>query len=381
MASRQSSPPSPPDSPWTLVQRQAQALGFALAGVAPAAPVQRRQYVHNWLTAGQHGEMAYLERNLEVRLDPGQLLAGARSVICVADVYPAATTAAPDEAQRPRGRIARYAWGDDYHRIIKKRLFQLADALRRQWPEHQFRAAVDTAPIMERDHATRAGLGWIGKHTLLVNRHFGSWLLLGQLVTTLDFTAAPRPPAASSDHCGTCRCCIDACPTGCISADGYQLDASRCISYLTIEHRGAIDPALHAPLGDWIAGCDVCQEVCPFNRPKKNAGDVAGPTAGAAAHHAGYAARPPAPAIGLLEVLAWNAGARQDALRRSALKRIRLDMFKRNALIAAGNYLGAHADRRLSQRVRTIAADRQETAMVRLTARQVLAARSRGTCD
>ena len=359
-----------------FIRERAQQLGFALAGVAPAAPSPRADYVRTWLDAGRHGEMAYLARHVDVRLDPGKLLDGARTVICVADVYPASTTPpASDQSPHPTGRIARYAWGNDYHRIIKRRLLDLADDLRRRWPEHQFRAAVDTAPLLEREHATHAGLGWIGKHTLLINPDLGSWLLLGQIVTTLQVPDLDDQPVAAADHCGTCRRCIDACPTGCISGVGYELDASRCISYLTIEHRDGIDPQLHAAMGDWVAGCDVCQEVCPFNRPRPNSADAA------ATHHPGYAPRPPAPTISLLELLGWDADARQAALRRSALKRIRLDMFKRNALIAAGNYLAIHANSPLRRRVKMIASDEQESEMVRQTARQVLTAQDRGPCD
>jgi epoxyqueuosine reductase len=355
-----------------LIVEQALAEGFALAGVAPASASPRQGYVRAWLAAGKHGQMAYLERNVEVRLDPTKFLEGAQTVICVADVYPSTATDSPSTDQ-PQGRIARFAWGDDYHRIIKKRLFQLADALRARWPEHQFRAAVDTAPLLEREHATHAGLGWIGKHTLLINRDKGSWLLLGQIVTTMELTGLVQEPVAAVDHCGTCRRCIDACPTGCISDEGYALDASRCISYLTIEHRDPIDPQLQAAMGNWIAGCDICQEVCPFNAPK--AGKEP------AAYQRGYATRPPGPTIDLLELLDWDTETRQAALQRSALKRIKLDMFKRNALIATGNYLAEHRNRSLQERVRIVAQDPQAAPIVRLTAGQVLAARNRATCD
>ena len=154
--------------------------------------------------------------------------------------------------------------------MIKKRLFRLADLLRERWPDHHYKVAVDTAPILEREHAMRAGLGWVGKHTLIIHPRLGSWLLLGQIVTTLDI----QPDEPAIDHCGTCTRCIDACPTNCI--EPYQLDAQRCISYLTIEHRSLIDHEFHSAMGDWIAGCDVCQEVChttktsnSINRPPR----------------------------------------------------------------------------------------------------------------
>ena len=347
-----------PPADGALIRQKALDLGFVLAGVTSASPSLRENYVRRWLDAGKHGQMEYLARNVDARLDPGKLLEGAKSVICVADAYPAA---AVDMAEPPRGRVARYAWGDDYHKIIRARLFRLADALRQDWPKHTFRSAVDTAPILEREHAVNAGLGWIGKNTMLINRHLGSWLLLGQIVTTLDITL-PAESAPEPDRCGKCDRCVKACPTGCIGSEGYELDAGRCISYLTIEHRGEIDPGLHGAIGDWVAGCDVCQEVCPFN---KSVGE-----AGAIDYQPGYALRPPGPAISLMELLDWNTDTRQKALKRSALKRIKLDMFKRNALIATGNHLAKAPDEPLRRRVEQIAADPAEPDLVRLTARQ-----------
>lgn len=355
---------TPRTEPYQAVARTAAQLGFALIGVAPAIPTKRSEYIRDWLGAGRHGQMAYLADNIERRMDPRRLLPGARSVICIADRHPATTAPSSQDAQAS-GKIARYAWGNDYHEIIKKRLFALADALREVWPNEQYRAAVDTAPILEREHAVQAGLGWIGKHTLLIHPDLGSWLLLGQIVTTLAIEADDEPSQrAIPDHCGTCTRCIDACPTQCI--EPYRLDASRCISYLTIEHRSLIDPELHEPMGDWIAGCDVCQEVCPFNRAEKR------DNASFLGLLPDYAIRPPAPAIPLLDLLEWDREARQVALKRSALKRIKLDMFKRNALIAAGNYLNDHTDKILRQRIEEISEDRLEPEMVRATARQVM---------
>ena len=347
-----------PPTDGALIRQRALDLGFALAGVAPASRSRWEDYIRRWLDAGKHGEMAYLARNVDVRLDPGKLLDGAKSVICVADAYPVGKSEAAGSA---KGRVARYAWGNDYHRTIRDRLFRLADGLRQDWPAHTFRSAVDTAPILEREHAANAGLGWIGRNTLLINRHLGSWLLLGQIVTTLEITP-PAESAPQADHCGKCNRCVEACPTGCISSQGYELDASRCISYLTIEHRGEIDPKLHSPIGDWVAGCDVCQEVCPFNKRVNEDGTIT--------YQPGYAVRPPGPSISLMELLDWNTDTRQDGLKRSALKRIKLDMFKRNALIAAGNYLARTTDKQLRRRVEQIAADPAEPDLIRLTARQ-----------
>jgi len=366
------SPPSPQvevaDEP--TIRQMAAPMGFALLGVAPAEPSPHRACIEQWLADEHHGEMGYLARNLETRIDPRRFLPGARSVISVADIHPATepdADAAPF-GTAPRGRVARYAWGDDYHETIKRRLHALADQLRRRWPDDVFRSCVDTAPTLEREHALLAGLGWIGKHTLLIHPRLGSWLLLGQIVTTLPIEPeAARKPV--TDHCGTCTRCIDACPTDCIAPSGYSMDADRCISYLTIEHRGPIDRGLQEKMVDWIAGCDVCQEVCPFNeegRPERS-GEGQPP-----AYQPQYATRPPGPTVSLLEILGWSQEDRRAAFRKSALKRIKLDQLKRNALIAAGNHLAEHEDQQLEAKVRELAEDEAEAPLVRETARQVL---------
>jgi epoxyqueuosine reductase len=375
------------------VHRLASSLGFALVGIASAEPTGYKKAFELWLAAGKHGEMAYLQTSFDTRIDPQRLLPGATSIICVADWYGGQEGQVPGTERQgvrsphspsalshpqspssplPHGRIARYAWGDDYHRIIKPRLHQLADDLRAKWPQHDFRSAVDTAPLLEREHAKSAGLGWIGKHTLLIHPQLGSWLLLGAIVTTLPIETSananyPSPLTPPTDHCGTCTRCIDACPTQCITP--YSVDASRCISSLTIEHRSAIDPALHPLMHDWIAGCDVCQEVCPFNQEAMG-GRPAEAHAGAAMRPQ-YQPRPPAPSVPLIELLNWTEADREAALIRSPLKRIKLDMFKRNALIAAGNWIAKHDDPALREKVMAMAMDESESQVVRETARQV----------
>lgn len=375
-----------PDGVLRLLRDEAERLGFALAGVAPAEPAARADFLRTWLDAGRHGAMSYLARHVDQRADVGRFLPGAAAVICVADRHAASWPAGVDpEAGPPRGRIARYAWGDDYHRVMKRRLHRMADALRQRWPEARFRAAVDTAPVLEREHARRAGLGWIGKHTLLIHPRLGSWLLLGQIVTTLAITpdvVLPRAPTRAArgseepDHCGNCTRCIDACPTACIEPQGYRMDARRCISYLTIELRGPIEPQLHAAMGDWIAGCDVCQEVCPFNRHGSG-----GPALAAGRDRPGgppfdldpgHAPRPPAPALDLLAVLGWGPDDRAVAFRSSALKRVKLEPLKRNALIALGNHLARDPAPEPRRRIEQLAADPEAAPLLRLTARQVL---------
>lgn len=338
----------------TTVQDFARPLGFTLLGVTPAKESDRADFIRHWLAEDKHGQMHYLAANLEKRLDPCKLVPGAKSIICVADQHPAAMNGNNASHNSPLGRIARYAWGQDYHITIRKRLHQLADALQDRYPDHEYRSAVDTAPILERDHGVRAGLGWVGKHTLLIHPRLGSYLLLGQIITTLPIDTTATQPI--TDHCGTCTRCIDACPTHCIKP--YQLDASRCISYLTIEHRETIDPTFHEPMDNWIAGCDICQEVCPFNKHD--------PFEDQKSEIKNQESFP------LLDVLNWTANDRRQAFTRSALKRIKLDMLKRNALIAAGNYLAQHEDRALLSRVETLANDPTEPESVRITARQVL---------
>lgn len=326
-------------------QRLAKEAGFALCGIADAAPSGYADFFAQWLAAGKHGEMGYLADHAAVRVDPGKLVERAASVIVVADAYRGLEPAAPpsnEQQGRPQGRIAKYAWGDDYHKTIKKRLHAMCDALAEQYTGHAFRATTDTAPIFERELATRAGLGWTGKHTLMIHPRLGSYFLLGTIVTTLpmqtsELAGFPAPLSPPTDHCGSCTRCIDACPTDAIAREGYSVDATRCISYLTLEHRSAIDPALHAGMGEWVAGCDICQDVCPHNRRRLALEGQDGPTAdheSPLAFHPRYTPRAPAPTLDLLAVLDWNEDDRRAAFAGSALKRVKLDMLKRNVLIA-----------------------------------------------
>ncbi len=230
-------------------------LGFDLVAIGPADPPEHGPDFRRWIEAGHAGTMGYLERRLEERMDPRRVLPGARSVVCVALNYH------QGEPDNPSWKpVARYAWGRDYHDVIGPRLERLATHLAEAGGARS-RGYVDTGPVLERDLAARAGLGWIGKNTMLLHPRLGSWFFIGVLLTTADLALdAPLP-----DRCGSCRACLDACPTGAFAAP-YVLDARRCISYLTIEHRGEIDPALHRGMAGWQFGCDVCQEVCPWNR-------------------------------------------------------------------------------------------------------------------
>jgi epoxyqueuosine reductase len=265
--------------------------------------------------------MAYLHRHLEQRIDPARLLEGARSVIVVALLYHQTPPPPPAVADEPIGRVAMYAWGDDYHRVVRKKLHALADALRAQASEScETRVCVDTAPILEREIASRAGIGWTGKNTMVLSRGLGSYFFLGEVLTTLEL--APDEPV--TDHCGTCTRCLDACPTGAFPAP-YEMDASRCVSYLTIEHREDVPDALRAGIGHWVFGCDVCQEVCPFNR---DAPITAEPR---------FKARPPWPYAPLRRIARWSRDDYDDQLRGSAMKRAKPEMMRRNAAIALDN--------------------------------------------
>jgi epoxyqueuosine reductase len=302
------------------IKDHARRLGFELVGIAPAEPSKYQDYLRRWLDEGQAGEMSYLQRRVDERVDPARYVTSARSVICVAmNHYVPLKPVDPTEACH-HGRIARYALGSDYHDLIKTRLHALADQVRAIVPDAVTRACVDTAPVMEKEHAARSGVGWFGKNSCVLNEHAGSWLLLGELVTTLDLP--PDDPA--TDRCGTCRRCIDACPTGAITAP-YQLDARRCISYLTIEHRGPIEPDLSEKMGDWLYGCDICQDVCPWN---SKALEAMAPE---------LQPRFPTGSLDVRAVADWSDHDYRTVLRGSAMKRVKLPILQRNARIVSRN--------------------------------------------
>jgi len=263
--------------------------------------------------------MRYLADRFAERTDPAVYLPGAMSAICVAMNYHVRLEPAP-QTEGGRGKIARYALGQDYHELLKSRLYALADELRVLAPGVQTRCSVDTAPVMEKELAARAGIGWIGKNTCVIHERVGSWLLLGEILVTM---ALPTDESAI-DRCGSCTKCIDACPTEAIT-DAYQLDARKCIAYLTIEHRGEIEPELSEKFGDWIFGCDICQDVCPWNRKAPAANDPA------------MQPRFASGTLGLEEILNWGSAEYQQSLRGSAMKRVKLPILQRNAKIAQKN--------------------------------------------
>ena len=294
------------------VKALARQLGFDRVAIGPAGPPEHGAEFQRWVEAGHAATMTYLERRIEERLDPGRLLPGVASIVCVALNYHQGDAGYP--SWEP---VARYAWGRDYHDVIGPRLEELAGHLR-DAAGARCRAYVDTGPVLERDMAARAGLGWIGKNTMLLHPALGSWFFIGVVLTTAELAHdAPLP-----DRCGSCRACLEACPTGAFVAP-YVLDARRCISYLTIEHRGALDPALHDRMGHWQFGCDVCQSVCPWNRKAPVTREPA--------------FRPAAPYPGAASVLVMNDEEFRRRFAGTALTRPKAPGMRRNATIALEN--------------------------------------------
>ena len=245
----------------TQLKRRALAEGFDLVGVAAAGPASTAGHLDRWLADGMHGGMGYMAQTATRRSDPRHLLEGCRSVVMVGMSYRSSLPASDSHPPDDRVWISRYAWGRDYHRIVKKRLVRLGRWLEEAHPGCAWRAVVDTAPLLEREWAARAGLGWIGKNTMLLNRKFGSEIFLGALLTDLEL----QPDEPTTDHCGRCTACLDACPTGAFPRP-HVLDARRCIGYLTVEHRAEIPAELVPAMADMVAGCDRCNEVCPWTQ-------------------------------------------------------------------------------------------------------------------
>ncbi len=243
-----------------LIKEEAGRLGFALVGVCRAVEPTGATRLGEWLARGYAGEMSYLAEREQAYSHPRHVLEGTRSIVMLGLPY---RTAAAREPEKGQGRISRYAWGDgDYHDVIHAKLKQLLAVLRGAVPGTRARGVVDSAPLLEREFAQLAGLGWIGKHTLLINKPAGSYFFLAALLTDAELV---YDESFGAEHCGTCRACLDACPTQAF-VQPYVLDASRCISYLTIEHRSPIPRELRSGIGEWLFGCDVCQDVCPWNQ-------------------------------------------------------------------------------------------------------------------
>src|SRR5215475_8089122 len=295
----------------------AREIGFDSCRVAACDSAPHANEFRNWLEEGEHGEMSYMERGEEKRCDPQRVLPGARSIIVVAMKY---FQGDPQVGETPgaTGKIARYAWGDDYHDLIQSKLDKI-DQFLRQFDGQQ-KCYVDTGPVLERDHAAQAGVGWHGKSTMLIDQRLGTWFFLAEVLTTLELPS----DGPVSDRCGTCERCIKACPTGAITAP-HRLDARRCISYLTIELKGPIPHELRPLIGDRIFGCDDCLDACPWNRFAKVSRETS------------FSARQSTTGMSLREYLNLDDNEFRTLFKNSPIKRIKRNGFLRNVCVALGN--------------------------------------------
>jgi epoxyqueuosine reductase len=304
-----------------LVKEKAREIGFDLCGIAPAGAWPERGFFREWLARGYAGTMSYLPRTARVREDVRQVLRSARSVIATATLYHTNRPLSVESADEAEAIVSRYAWGDDYHEVIARRLEALLAWMREQGDSpFEARAYVDTGPVQERVYAQYAGLGWIGKNTCLISPERGSWLFLGEIIT--DLALRPDPPAL--DGCGTCTLCLEACPTGAL-VEPYVLDATRCLSYLTIELKGAIPEGLRERMGRHVYGCDICQDVCPWNQ--------AAPVTTSPEWHP----RPGLKAPRLVDLWRRSDAELEALLEGSAMTRPKLAGLRRNLAVAMGN--------------------------------------------
>ena len=301
------------------VKQHAGEMGWSEVGIARADTlVLESQRLREWLNSGYQGSMHWMNKEPEKRSDPRLVLPGAESVIVLAQNY---FTPHHHHTQSGIGKVSRYAWGDDYHEILDEKSQELSTWMQQTFPEHTSKFYVDTGPVMEKAWAQRAGIGWIGKHTNVITPTFGSWVFLSVIITNLPL----EPDAPATDHCGTCTLCIDACPTDAIM-EPYVLDSNRCISYLTIEHRQDISEELSSHFEGWVYGCDICQDVCPWNKK------FSVPT-----EEQGFEPRPWNISPKLREWQEMTAEEFQNRFRRSPIKRTKLDGVRRNADVILKN--------------------------------------------
>ncbi len=309
-----------------LLKSWALEAGFDRAGVARLDPMEHGEAYLRWLSHGDHAGMGYMERRSEARIEPSQVFPGARSVLCMALQYHPLDREDGKRQPEPAGdlwrRVARYARGRDYHEVMAERLKIVEARVHEAFPACETRRYVDTGPVLERELAARAGIGAVGKNTMLLHPEAGSWFLLGELFLSLDL--APDQPLA--DLCGSCTLCLEACPTDAL-AEPYRLDSNRCISYWTIEHRGALPPEARRMVGGWVFGCDVCQEVCPWNEAPE--GSV----------HPEMELPPERSELDLARLLRLSREEYVERFRGSPMKRAKLAGLQRNAAVAMGNRL------------------------------------------
>lgn len=309
--------------PSTAVKAEAERLGFSLVGVCAPMHPAGLSFTRRWIELGMAAGMDYMARSLPLRADLENVLPGVKSVVVCGLEY------GPERPEEGDGiRIARYALGRDYHKVLRKKLSQIAQYLDAHHPGETHRPCVDSAPVFERELAHRAGLGWFGKNTMLINSHRGSWFLIGSLLTTLEI----QPDSPAEGGCGSCRKCIDACPTGAIvQLDGrWAVDSRRCISYLTIEHKGEVSSQYHQQIGELAFGCDICQEVCPFNQPRSSQPLRA--RSGTDPDLKAWREWPTPETVSEWSFEEWDTATRGSAVRRAGY-----DGLRRNALIVARN--------------------------------------------
>lgn len=305
----------------STIKLKAQELGFDLCGVAPANDFPELAFLGEWLARGYAGEMAYMARSADRRADVRAVVPGARSVVVTGTVYNTVPPYASDEPRPDVARISRYAWGDDYHDVLKKRLEALLAWMHAESPaSFDARAYVDTGPVQERVYAQHAGLGWLGKNGCLISPEVGSWLFLSEIICTLPL----EPDTEVLDQCGTCTRCLDACPTGALVEPGV-LDARRCLSYLTIEIKGASPAHLRSALGAHVYGCDICQDVCPYNQAAPRSDDAA------------WQPRPGLDLPKLAELWRRPDSELRTLVKGSAMTRAKLTGLRRNLAVAIGN--------------------------------------------
>jgi epoxyqueuosine reductase len=303
------------------IKAKAREIGFDACGIAPADDHSELQFFSEWLARGFAGSMSYLSRSAERRRDVRNVLPSAQSVIVTGTIYNTDRAYSVACRDSDRAHIARYAWGDDYHEVLTERLGALLGWMRETHAEpFEARAYVDTGPVQERVYAQHAGVGWIGKNTCVIHPELGSWLFLSEIICSLPLD----PDAPAFDQCGTCTLCLEACPTRALVAPGV-LDATRCISYLTIEHRGDIPEQLRADIGTHVFGCDICQEVCPWNQTAPISADLR------------WQPRPAWDARTVSELAAMPDEQLDHALKGSAMNRAKRAGIRRNVALSVSN--------------------------------------------
>lgn len=319
--------PEHPGTNWSAAEWRQQLhdwseeLGFSAIGICDPDPGEHAEYLMQWLEQGQHGSMEWMQRHAHLRSQPQLLHADVKSVICVRMDYLTAAATAPHELQQQpqKGHISRYAVGRDYHKMMRKRLARLAARIAEK-AGGQHRAFVDSAPVMEKVYAQKAGLGWIGKHTNLLDRAAGNWFFLGEIYSTLSLPL----DTPATNHCGSCSKCITVCPTGAITAP-YQLDARKCISYLTIEHKDSIPVQYRKAIGNHVFGCDDCLAICPWNKFARHSKEI------------DFTPRSHLDAPQLLELFAWTEDEFLQHTQGTAIRRIGYLQWLRNIAVALGN--------------------------------------------